>query len=165
MVILIYSRYSGLFCGETALIRQSYQWKDMVADTNLLDVKQQLKELIQQRAYKKNSIFKTPSGVVSTFFDFLKISPKHKGIQPAGEVVFNEIKDLDIHAVNHLLLKEKPYLHPSRAPDYLIKSAAVIAGSRPLIVRAAFFGNCAVVKEKHMFLRPDGFSMADNKNH
>ena len=40
----------------------------MVADTNLLDVKQQLKELIQQRAYKKNSIFNTPSGVVSTFF-------------------------------------------------------------------------------------------------
>ncbi|MBU0966648.1 MAG: hypothetical protein KKA54_09735 [Proteobacteria bacterium] len=71
----------------------------MVEDTDLPAVKQQLKELIQQRAYKKNSVFKTPSGVVSTFFDFLEVSLKHKGIQLAGEVVYNEIKDLDIHAV------------------------------------------------------------------
>ncbi|MBU4263577.1 MAG: hypothetical protein KKC76_17100 [Proteobacteria bacterium] len=71
----------------------------MVEDTNLPAVKQQLKELIQQRAYKKNSVFKTPSGVVSTFFDFLEVSLKHKGIQLAGEVVYNEINDLDIHAV------------------------------------------------------------------
>lgn len=71
----------------------------MVEDTNSPAVKQQLKELIQQRAYKKNSVFKTPSGVVSTFFDFLEVSLKHKGIELAGEVVYNEIKDLDIHAV------------------------------------------------------------------
>jgi orotate phosphoribosyltransferase len=62
-------------------------------------VRQQLKELIQERAYKQNSVFKTPSGVVSTFFDFLEVSLKHKGIELAGEVVYNEIKDLDIHAV------------------------------------------------------------------
>jgi orotate phosphoribosyltransferase len=71
----------------------------MVEDPNLTTVRQQLKELIQQRAYKKNSVFKTPSGVVSNFFDFLEVSLKHKGIQLAGEVVYNEIKDLDIHAV------------------------------------------------------------------
>ncbi len=71
----------------------------MVEDTNSPAVKQQLKELIQQRAYKKNSVFKTPSGVVSTFFDFLEVSLKHKGIELAGQVVYNEIKDLDIHAV------------------------------------------------------------------
>jgi len=71
----------------------------MAADTNLPAVKQQLKELIQQRAYKRNSVFKTPSGVVSTFFDFLEISLKHKGIQLAGEVVFCEIRDLDIQAI------------------------------------------------------------------
>ncbi|MCK9295997.1 MAG: hypothetical protein M0P70_13035 [Desulfobulbaceae bacterium] len=71
----------------------------MIDNAELPAVKQQLKELIQQRAYKKNSVFKTPSGVVSTFFDFLEVSLKHKGIELAGQVVYNEIKDLDIHAV------------------------------------------------------------------
>lgn len=81
------------------MIRLSHEWRNMVADTNLPELKQQLKELIQQRAYKKNSTFKTPSGVVSSFFDFLEISLKHRGIELAGEVVYNEIRDLDIHAV------------------------------------------------------------------
>lgn len=71
----------------------------MVDNAELPAVKQQLKELIQQRAYKKNSVFKTPSGVVSTFFDFLEVSLKHKGIELAGELVYQEIKDLDIQAV------------------------------------------------------------------
>ena len=71
----------------------------MVDNADSPAVKQQLKELIQQRAYKKNSVFKTPSGVVSTFFDFLEVSLKHKGIELAGQAVYNEIKDLDIHAV------------------------------------------------------------------
>ncbi|RJX33599.1 MAG: hypothetical protein C4531_05110 [Desulfurivibrio sp.] len=71
----------------------------MVDNAELPTVKQQLKELIQQRAYKKNSVFKTPSGVVSTFFDFLEVSLKHKGIELAGELVYQEIRDLDIQAV------------------------------------------------------------------
>ncbi|MEW6519877.1 MAG: hypothetical protein AB1461_10735 [Thermodesulfobacteriota bacterium] len=71
----------------------------MFDNAELPAVKQQLKELIQQRAYKKNSVFKTPSGVVSTFFDFLEVSLKHKGIELAGELVYQEIRDLDIQAV------------------------------------------------------------------
>lgn len=71
----------------------------MDKETNFSVVRQQLKELIQQRVFKKNSVFKTPSGVVTTFFDFLEVSLKHKGIELAGEIVFNEIKDVDIHAV------------------------------------------------------------------
>jgi len=71
----------------------------MDKETDLSLVRQQLKKLIQQRVFKKNSVFKTPSGVVTTFFDFLEVSLKHKGIELAGEMVFNEIKNLDIHAV------------------------------------------------------------------
>ncbi|MCB2184073.1 MAG: hypothetical protein KQH63_18770 [Desulfobulbaceae bacterium] len=71
----------------------------MEETANTLEIKEQLKELIRKRAYKKNSHFKTPSGIVSEFFDFLEISLKHRGVELAGEVVFNEIKDLDILAV------------------------------------------------------------------
>jgi orotate phosphoribosyltransferase len=58
-----------------------------------------LKAMIRDRAYKKNSRFKTPGKVVSTYFDFLEISLKHHGVELAGQLVYNEIKDLDIQAI------------------------------------------------------------------
>ena len=58
-----------------------------------------LKEMIRERAYKKNSRFKTPTKVVSTYFDFLEISLKHQGVDLAGQLVYEEIKDLDIQAI------------------------------------------------------------------
>ncbi len=61
--------------------------------------RQQLKQLICERGYKKDSLFKTPTGIVSTYFDFLEISLKHRGVELAGQVLYDEIKDLDIHAV------------------------------------------------------------------
>ncbi len=72
---------------------------EMIEKNNLQDLKQQLKEIIHERAFKKHSLFKTPSGIVRTFFDFLEISLKHQGIELAGEIVYSEIKDLDIHAI------------------------------------------------------------------
>ncbi len=73
--------------------------KSMSAEKNIQEIKEKLKDLIRERAFKENSFFKTPSGIVSTFFDFLEISLKHKGVELAGEVLYDEIKDLDIHAV------------------------------------------------------------------
>lgn len=63
------------------------------------ELRRQLMELIMSRAYKKNSKFKTPAKIVNTYFDFLEISLKHQGIELAGELIFREIKDLDIQAV------------------------------------------------------------------
>lgn len=59
----------------------------------------QLKEMIMARAYKQNSQFKTPAKIVGSYFDFLEISLKHRGIELAGELVYREIKGLDIQAV------------------------------------------------------------------
>ncbi|PLX51480.1 MAG: hypothetical protein C0613_00380 [Desulfobulbaceae bacterium] len=63
------------------------------------ELRRQLMELIMSRAYKKNSKFKTPAKIVNTYFDFLEISLKHQGIELAGELIFREIKDLEIQAV------------------------------------------------------------------
>lgn len=63
------------------------------------ELRRQLMELIISRAYKKNSKFKTPAKIVNTYFDFLEISLKHQGIELAGELIFREIKDLEIQAV------------------------------------------------------------------
>lgn len=62
-------------------------------------IRAQLKAMILTRAYKKNNRFKTPTKIVSSYFDFLEISLKHQGIELAGELVYREIKDLDIQAV------------------------------------------------------------------
>lgn len=64
-----------------------------------VDIREQLKEMIRERAYKQHSKFKTPAKIVHNYFDFLEISLKHRGIELAGELVYQEIKDLDIHAV------------------------------------------------------------------
>ncbi len=63
------------------------------------EIRSQLKNMILERAYKKNSKFKTPAKIVNSYFDFLEISLKHQGIDLAGELIYQEIKDLDIQAV------------------------------------------------------------------
>jgi len=63
------------------------------------DVKEALKEMITQRAYKNEGHFRTPSGILTNYFDFFKISLKHQGVQLAGELVYREIKDLNICAL------------------------------------------------------------------
>lgn len=62
-------------------------------------MRRQLKNTILARAFKNNSQFKTPTKIVNSYFDFLEISLKHQGIALAGELVYQEIKDLDIQAL------------------------------------------------------------------
>lgn len=62
-------------------------------------LRSQLKEMIVERAYKTHSKFKTPAKIVTSYFDFLEVSLKHRGIELAGELIYQEIKDLDIQAV------------------------------------------------------------------
>jgi orotate phosphoribosyltransferase len=61
--------------------------------------REQLRELIAERAYIKEGHFRTPSGIITDHFDFFKISLKHQGIKLTGELVYDEIKDLDICAL------------------------------------------------------------------
>lgn len=63
------------------------------------DTREALKRLIAGRAHKKGGHFRTPSGIVTDYFDFLQISLKHQGIQLAGELLYQEIKDLNICAL------------------------------------------------------------------
>lgn len=63
------------------------------------NTREQLRRLIRERAFKQNSHFKTPSRIVDTYFDFLEISLKHQGVELAGDIVYDEIKDLDICAL------------------------------------------------------------------
>jgi len=65
----------------------------------MADSKEKLRQLIAERAYKKEGHFRTPSGVIADHFDFFKISLKHQGIKLAGELVYDEIKDLEICAL------------------------------------------------------------------
>ena len=62
-------------------------------------IKKQLCQLIGERAYKNNSHFKTPSKIVDSYFDFLEISLKHQGVKLAGDLLYEEVKDLDICAL------------------------------------------------------------------
>lgn len=71
----------------------------MDSDENGQNARERLKQLIRERAYKKDSLFKTPAGIVTSYFDFLEISLKHKGVELAGQVLYDEIKDLDIQAL------------------------------------------------------------------
>lgn len=61
--------------------------------------KEQLQRMIMERAYNTEGHFRTPSGIVTNYFDFFKISLKHEGVKLAGELVYNEIKDLNICAL------------------------------------------------------------------
>lgn len=65
----------------------------------MTDTREELRQLIAQRAYKKDSHFKTPSRIVEAYFDFLEVSLKHRGVKLAGDLLFEEIKDLDICAL------------------------------------------------------------------
>ncbi|MBA3005184.1 MAG: hypothetical protein KKB91_10660 [Proteobacteria bacterium] len=60
---------------------------------------EELNTLIAERAYKQEGHFRTPSKIVGDYFDFFQISLKHQGIKLAGELVYDEIKDLNICAL------------------------------------------------------------------
>ncbi len=68
-------------------------------ETRNKTIRGQLKAMIVDRAYKRNSQFKTPAKIVNSYFDFLEISLKHQGIELAGELIYQEIEGLDIQAV------------------------------------------------------------------
>ncbi len=63
------------------------------------DTREELKKLIAERAVKKDGHFRTPSKIVSNYFDFFQISLKHQGIKLTGELIYEEIKDLNICAL------------------------------------------------------------------
>ena len=63
------------------------------------NTRNKLKQLIQERVHKEEGHFRTPSGVVTDYFDFFQISLKHRGVKLAGKLVYNEIKDLNICAL------------------------------------------------------------------
>lgn len=64
-----------------------------------METREQLAHLIMNRAYKRNSHFKTPTKIVPTYFDFFEISLKQRGVELAGKLVYDEIKNLDICAL------------------------------------------------------------------
>jgi len=59
----------------------------------------ELRKLINQQAHKSEGHFRTPSGIRTEYFDFFQISLRHKGVMLAGELVYNEIRDLSICAL------------------------------------------------------------------
>ena len=65
----------------------------------MADTWEELRQLIAERAYNNDGHFRTPSGVINSYFDFFKISLKHQGIKLSGELVYEEIKDLNICAL------------------------------------------------------------------
>ncbi len=65
----------------------------------MADIREELRQLIAERAHQQDGHFRTPSGIVTDHFDFLKISLKHQGIKLAGDLVYNEIKELQICAL------------------------------------------------------------------
>jgi len=71
----------------------------MISENGQIMEREELKKLIVERAYQLGSHYRTPAGIVSSYFDFLEISLKHKGIQLTSNLVYHEIKDLDIVAV------------------------------------------------------------------
>lgn len=73
----------------------------MSKNESILTLRSELLTLIRKRAFRQGSQFKTPSKVVSSYFDFFQISMKHRGIELAGELLYREIKDLDICALGN----------------------------------------------------------------
>ncbi|HBI15468.1 MAG TPA: hypothetical protein DDY20_08150 [Desulfobulbaceae bacterium] len=73
----------------------------MSKSENLLTLRSELLQLIRERAFRQNGHFKTPTKVVSSYFDFFQVSMKHRGIELAGELLYREIKDLDICALGN----------------------------------------------------------------
>ncbi|MDD3620265.1 MAG: hypothetical protein RBR09_02565 [Desulfobulbaceae bacterium] len=73
----------------------------MSNDATQLTVREELLQLIRERSFRRNGQFKTPTRVVPSYFDFYQISMKHRGIELAGELLYREIKDLDICALGN----------------------------------------------------------------
>ncbi len=65
----------------------------------MTESREKLQKLIAERAFQKDGHFRTPSKIVANYFDFFQISLKHQGIQLAGELVYEEIRDLNICAL------------------------------------------------------------------
>ncbi len=65
----------------------------------MVDNRTELKRMIQIRGHKRDGHFRTPSGIITDYFDFFKISLKHQGVKLAGEMVYDAIKDLNICAL------------------------------------------------------------------
>ncbi|MEN8200521.1 MAG: hypothetical protein ABFR63_10670 [Thermodesulfobacteriota bacterium] len=61
--------------------------------------REKLKKMIAERAYKQEGHFRIPSGIISNYFDFFQISLKHQGVELAGQLVYDEIRDLNICAL------------------------------------------------------------------
>jgi orotate phosphoribosyltransferase len=73
----------------------------MSNDATQLTLRNELLQLIRERAFRQNGLFRTPTKVVSSYFDFYQVSMKHRGIELAGELLYQEIKDLDICALGN----------------------------------------------------------------
>jgi orotate phosphoribosyltransferase len=73
----------------------------MSKNETLLNIRNELLQLVRERVYRQNGRFRTPSGVVSSYFDFFQISMKHRGIELAGELLYREIENLDICALGN----------------------------------------------------------------
>ncbi|HHO48439.1 MAG TPA: hypothetical protein ENN06_08320 [Desulfobacteraceae bacterium] len=73
----------------------------MSNDATQLTPRVELLQLIRERAFRRDGQFRTPTRVVSSYFDFYQISMKHRGIELAGELLYEEIKDLDICALGN----------------------------------------------------------------
>lgn len=73
----------------------------MSKNETLLILRGELLQLIRERAFRRNGRFRTPAKVVSSYFDFFQISLKHRGIELAGELLYREIRDLDICALGN----------------------------------------------------------------
>jgi orotate phosphoribosyltransferase len=73
----------------------------MSNDATQLTVRGELLQLIRERVFRQNGLFRTPTRVVSSYFDFYQVSMKHRGIELAGELLYREIKDLEICALGN----------------------------------------------------------------
>ncbi len=71
----------------------------MISQDTLRKQREELKTLIVERSFQRGSHYRTPAKVISSYFDFLEISLKHQGVQLASNLVWNELKDLNIVAV------------------------------------------------------------------
>ncbi|MDW7774236.1 MAG: hypothetical protein SCH71_15230 [Desulfobulbaceae bacterium] len=73
----------------------------MSNNENLSALRSELLQLIRDRAFRQGGQFKTPTKIVSSYFDFFQVSMRHRGIELAGELLYREIKDLDICALGN----------------------------------------------------------------
>lgn len=71
----------------------------MVFQNTLENERKELKKLILKRSFQQGSHYRTPAKTVRSYFDFLEISLKHQGVRLTSNLVYNELKDLEIVAI------------------------------------------------------------------